>query len=1084
MNSWVIYMILKRLTKKLLILMAVILFISCLPAASFAQTDSAEKSVRVGYFTMENFMEGGSDGSVQSGFTYELLCEIAAYNHWDIEYIYGDFSDLYKQLEQGNIDILPNVIDTEERREQVLFHSLAINTEHYYVSALTDDVPDGEVQPAFLNGKRLATVKDAFEEKYFDEWAAENGVSMEKVYCSGFDEAWEFVRAGKADCILNINNTAPDSGFVSLFEVGQHGVYFAVAKDRADIIADIDYALKMIEDISPFLISQLQQKYLNDALSSYRLSKEEEDWVNSHSVLRIGFLKNDSPYAFEDGTGAVVGTYVDLTNLILEKLSIDSLRVEWTPYGSIDELRGALKNNKLDLICPEYHSYSLADRNGLAISEKIMDAPMGYLTLPSLGSDGIQTIATGGTRPGFDYVAENFPGADVVAYDTVDELVRAVSKHEADAAIAHIFALQESIRNNKSDFILSPLSKTCEICYAALEQNHELIMLMNRGHHMIAQDEMSSMDFNYTSVKSSRDTAKDFFRENMTAIIFALLAVIAIILFAVNRAFISRKLKGDLDEITRQNEVIEASRWELETAEETLKEKNVYLEYFLKSFNSAYVVDLKNSSFEILHMSPDFQKVFTMDGEKDAMDAFIDDHIHPDDRELMRRMADGANVMHLLETQNELSFTVREVFDDIVKTMRVFIVRGVDNTRATVAFMDISGELEKEKENSRRLEAANRAKSTFLFNMSHDIRTPMNAIIGFNNIALNHIDDKRTVLDSLHKVDVSSRQLLALINDVLDMARIESGEVSCEFAPTDIVKASADLIAIVRQSTTKALTVETDFSAVKHRFAMADVIHLNSILTNVISNSVKYTPEGGIIRFTVSETPSEKKDAFAYGFIIEDNGIGMSEEFLAHIFEEFSREKTSTASGIQGTGLGMPITKRLTELLGGTISIESRLGEGTKTTICLEMQAADENSLSPESAGPVVDKDVLKGKKVLLVEDNELNREIAEDILSEAGLVIDAAEDGDIAVEKMKRASAGQYDLILMDIQMPRMNGYEATRAIRALPVDWASSIPIVAMTANAFEEDKQNAFASGMNGHLAKPIEIPKLMETLSKFL
>ena len=1064
--------------------MTAIFIISSLPTVAFAGTGFPEKNVRVGYFTMENFMEGGSDGTVRSGFTYELLCEIAAYNHWNIEYVAGDFSSLYKQLVEGTIDILPNMIDTEERKEQVLFHSLALNTEHYYISAFSTTAPENDPNPAALNGKRLATVKDAFEEKYFDEWAVKNGVSMEKVYCSGFDEAWEIVRAGKADYILNINNTAPDASFLPLFEVGQHGVYFGVAKNRADLMEDIDYAVKMIDDISPFLISELQQKYLNDALSSYRLSREEEDWVRSHSVLRVGGLKNDVPYAFEGENGTVTGTYVDLTNLILEKLSIDTLTVEWSLFSSMDELRTALKNNELDLICPEYHSYGEADRNGLAISETIMDIPMGILTLPSAGSGGIQTIATGGTRPGLVYVAENFPEADVVSYDTVDELVRAVSKGEADAAIAHIFALEDSIQNNKKDFVLSPLSKPCIICYAALEQNHELIMLMNRGHHLIDQNELSSMDVRYASTKSNLETAKDFFRENRTVLAVVLLAILAIITFAINRSITSRKLKTNLDEITRQNAIIEAARQELELAEKTLKEKNVYLEYFLKSFNSAYIVDLKNSSFEILYMKHVFQNVFTMDGNKNAMEAFIENHIHPEDRELMKKMSDSSHVMHLLETETDLSFTVREVYEDIVKTMRVFIVRGVDNTRATVAFMDISDELEKEKENGRRLEAANRAKSTFLFNMSHDIRTPMNAIIGFNNIALSHIDDKETVLDSLNKVDISSRQLLSLINDVLDMARIESGEVRCEFAPADIVQTSADLVDMVRQSTSKSLTVETDFAAVDHRFVKADVIHLNSILTNVISNSVKYTPEGGTIRFTVAETPSGRKNAYAYDFVVEDNGIGMSEEFLAHIFEEFSREKTSTASGIQGTGLGMAITKRLTELLGGTIRIRSKLGEGTKTTIHLEMEAAERDPVSREPADVCIDGNILKGKKVLLVEDNELNREIAEDILSEAGLMIDVAEDGDIAVEKMRNASAGRYDLILMDIQMPRMNGYEATRAIRALPDDWAASIPIVAMTANAFEEDKQNAFASGMNGHLAKPIEIPKLMKMLSRFL
>ena len=1074
-----------KLRKRILMLLtAALLVMSSLPVVSLAETDDPEKDIRVGFFSMDNFMESGRNGAVQSGFTYELLCEIAAYNHWDIEYVYGDFSHLYQQLEEGKIDILPNMIDTEERKEKILFHSFELNTEHYYVSSLKSNIPDDEPEPAVLNGKRLATVKDAFEEKYFDEWALEHGVSMEKVYCKGFDEAWEIVRAGEADYILNINNTAPDASFVPLFEVGEHGVYFGVAKDRPDILEDIDYALKMIDDISPFLVQGLQEKYLNEALSSYSLSCEEEKWVRNHSVLRIGGLKNDVPYTYEDGTGDVVGTYVELTELILDKLSVDTLTAEWSLYDSMDELRSALKKDEVDLICPEYHNYAEADENELAISETIMNIPMGMLSLPSAGNDVIKTVAISGAGVSRVYVEDNFPGTIIESYSSGDELVRAVSKGRADVAIDHTYSLQESIRSYKTDFVFIPLSEPCNICYAALEENHELIMLMNRGHHLIDQSELSFVDARYTASKSKLETAKDFFRENIMALLFVFLFVLALIAYAINRAISSRKFKTNLDEITRQNTIIEAARQELVTAEKSLEERNVYLGYFLKSFNSAYIVDLKNNSFEILYMNHEFRNVFEMEGNKNDMAAFIDEHIHPEDQEMMRKMSDSANVMQLLETEPELSFTVREVFGDDIRTMRVFIVRGTDNTRATVAFMDISGELEQEKEYSRKLEAANRAKSTFLFNMSHDIRTPMNAIIGFNNIALSHIDDKETVRNSLNKVDLSSKQLLSLINDVLDMARIESGAVKCEFAPADIVKTSADLIDIVKESMSKNLTVETDFTAVEHRFAMADTVHMNSILTNIVGNSVKYTPEGGTIRLKIAETPSGKEDVYAYDFVIEDNGIGMSEKFLEHIFEEFSREKTSTASGIQGTGLGMAITKKLTELLGGTIDIQSKLGEGTKTTIHLEMEAADPESIRHESSDMRIDEAVLIGKKILLTEDNELNKEIAVEILSEAGMQIDTAEDGDIAVEKMKQASKGQYDLILMDIQMPRMNGYEATMAIRALPDDWASSIPIVAMTANAFEEDKQNAINSGMNGHIAKPLDVPKLLRTLTDIL
>ena len=1022
--------------------------------AAMASEPAAGKTVRVGYFTMENFMEGGADGTAQSGLTYELLCEIGTYNHWRIEYVYGDFSDLYGMLLNGEIDLLPNVIATDERKEQILFHDFMLNEEHYYISTLQSSAPEEGWDASQLNGKRLATVEGAFEETIFDQWALENGVTPEKVYCSGFDEAWEVVRAGKADYILNINNTAPGTDFVSLAEVGSRGVYFAVAPGREDLIGEISYAIGMLNDISPFLFSNLQQKYLNESLSSYQLSPEEKEWLASHSKLRIGGLKDDAPYAYEDGAGNVVGAYVEMTELIFEMLNITGPEIEWMLYPTIDDLRAALKNGEIDMMCPEYHSYYEAAQNGFAISEVIMNVPMGLLTLNTGSSTEIKRIATGGTRPGKDYVKENFPDVQIVTMPSVEELVEALKNGEADGAVAHIYALNEAGLSGKNEYVLMPLTAPCPVCYAALSENNELIMMMNRGYHLISQSTRNAIELNFYT-NGHNYSLTDFVRDNLLILIAATLVVVALIFLAVSRS----------------------------VSEKKLKERNVYLEYFLKSFNSAYIVDLKDNSFEILHMSENFQKAFAMDGDKKDMEGFIEKHIHPEDRGLMRTMSDSAHVMRLLETESEISFTAREMFGDAVKTMRVFIVRGTDNTRATVAFMDISDEIEKEKEYSRKLEAASKAKSTFLFNMSHDIRTPMNAIIGFNNIALSHIDDKETVIDSLNKIGIGSRQLLSLINDVLDMARIESGRVNCEYEPTDLKKEVTELMELVRQSTEKELTILEDFGGIEQGLVLADRLHTDRILMNIIGNSIKYTPEGGTVRFTVRQTAATRENRFGYDFIIEDNGIGMSREYLEHIYEEFSREKTSTASGVQGTGLGMAITKKLVDLLGGSIDIESKPGEGTKTVIHLEMEGAEPAQDAPAEASEA-DGSVLKGKKILLVEDNELNREIAEEILSDEGMTVDTAEDGDIAVEKVKSSRPGQYDLILMDVQMPRMNGYEATRAIRALPDERLSRIPIVAMTANAFEEDKQNALNAGMNGHLSKPVDVPKMIAVLSGIL
>ncbi len=381
-------------------------------------------------------------------------------------------------------------------------------------------------------------------------------------------------------------------------------------------------------------------------------------------------------------------------------------------------------------------------------------------------------------------------------------------------------------------------------------------------------------------------------------------------------------------------------------------------------------------------------------------------------------------------------------------------------------------------------EAANQAKSSFLFNMSHDIRTPMNAIIGFTDIAEKHIDEKDRVLESLGKVRMSCQHLLSLINDVLDMSRVESGAVKIEEEPICLDTAKDNLFSILNGSA-EAKNIEFTLEiadSVTHHWFWADRLRLMRVLTNIISNSVKYTNPGGRIHLLTEELSCEEEDCAHYRFTVRDTGIGMSKEFLRTIFEPFSRAESAPKSGVVGSGLGMAFTKSLVELMNGTISVESELGKGTAVQMDFICRIAE--PVSPKSEIPGNVSYHLEGKKILLVEDNELNREIAAEILEEEGVIVDAAEDGDIAVETIRNAAKGQYDLILMDIQMPRMNGYEATRAIRNLPEPCDSRIPIIAMTANAFEEDRQNALAAGMNGHLAKPVDVPRLLSTLTEIL
>ena len=384
-------------------------------------------------------------------------------------------------------------------------------------------------------------------------------------------------------------------------------------------------------------------------------------------------------------------------------------------------------------------------------------------------------------------------------------------------------------------------------------------------------------------------------------------------------------------------------------------------------------------------------------------------------------------------------------------------------------------------------ESASKAKSTFLSNMSHDIRTPMNAIIGFATLALDDIRDGKKVEDYLSKILSSSKHLLGLINDILDMSRIESGKVVLEEQETDLVTTLQELQSIMEgQAKERKLKLHVDYSNLRDRHVYCDKTRLNQVMFNLLANAVKFTSEGGSIWLTMSqlEPTYEVEDRAIYEIRVKDTGIGIDKAFIKHIFEPFERERTSTVSKIQGTGLGMAITKNIVDMMGGTIEVESQKGVGTEFIIRLELRlqaeagAANEEGAKQHSHAEGVAE--FAGKRLLLAEDNELNREIACMLLSKYGFVIDTAENGQEAVDLVAASAPGYYDLVLMDIQMPVMDGHEATRKIRSLENKVLAKVPVVAMTANAFDEDRKAAKECGMNGFISKPIHMQEVVQAL----
>ena len=469
---------------------------------------------------------------------------------------------------------------------------------------------------------------------------------------------------------------------------------------------------------------------------------------------------------------------------------------------------------------------------------------------------------------------------------------------------------------------------------------------------------------------------------------------------------------------------------------------------------------------------------------------YISERVHPEDQEYMYDAMSIENIAKHLATSKDYigSYKVKigkETHYYQFKYIKLqdvdYIIAGFQNIDDTVQ------ELQKQQQEMAvalaAAEQSNRAKTVFLNSMSHDIRTPMNAIIGFAALAQAHIDNTEQVQDYLKKINTSSNHLLSLINDILDMSRIESGTVKLEEKPVHIPDLLNDLRTMIQGLVnTRQQNLFIDTQDMQNEDIMADKLRLNQILINIVSNAIKFTPVGGDIMIRLVEKASSKQNYATYEISIKDNGIGMSQEFISHVFDTFAREHSATVSGIQGTGLGMAITKNIVDMMGGNIQVESQEGKGTRFVVTLSFRLPKPIEPAEEVADAAQDSYDFSGRRILLVEDNELNQEIAKTILEDMGIEVDMAADGLEAVNIIHRAPEDKYDLIFMDIQMPKMDGYMATREIRTLQSNEKANIPIIAMTANAFEKDKRKAMESGMNGHIAKPLDIGVIKRTLAE--
>ena len=459
--------------------------------------------------------------------------------------------------------------------------------------------------------------------------------------------------------------------------------------------------------------------------------------------------------------------------------------------------------------------------------------------------------------------------------------------------------------------------------------------------------------------------------------------------------------------------------------------------------------------------------------------------IHPDDKDRFLNTFYKEKLMSILERDGHFTMKYRLMFGDepVYVSMKATLLDDEYGRHLVIGTNNIDAQIKREQEYQKKMsDARTSAKNDFLANMSHDIRTPMNAIVGYTNIANSQIDNPEVVRNALEKIGSSSHFLLSLINDILDISKIESGKMQLNIGPCDledVFRRIEDITAL--QAAKKSLKVTYDHKKVRHYKVIADELRIEQILINIISNAIKYTPDGNEVDL-IAEELSEDADKNRYRFVIRDTGVGISEDYLPHIFDSFTREQSTTINRVQGTGLGLAITAKVVEMMGGTISVDSRLGEGSVFTVVLDLESREENATAEKTAPEDSETFDLSDCRVLLVEDNAVNAEIATMVLEHAGIQVEQAENGKVGLELVREREPGYYHAVLMDIQMPVMNGYEATEAIRALDGVYFQNIPIIAMSANAYDEDVQACLDAGMNAHVAKPFDPAKLLELLNE--
>ncbi|MDE7439392.1 MAG: transporter substrate-binding domain-containing protein [Clostridia bacterium] len=1062
---------------------------------AFAEVSSF-KNVKAGVFYFEGY-HTQEDGKL-TGYGVEFLNLVSEYSRINFEYVgYDkDWDDMIPMLDKGEIDVVTSAGWTEDRAEKFAF-SLPIGRRKTVLSVQVDntDIHRGDYKT--YNGKKVGLVKGSSQNESLDKFETDNKFAFNRVEYENSKDLAAALQNGEVDAILS-SDLRKANNEKTLDVIKEDDFYAIVRKEDTKLLEEINYAIEQMNINEGDWQNVLFYKYYGPSYSSaLTFTARETEYirqvVEKEKTIKVTAFGGRAPYSFtEDGElkGIVPDYFAEVMSLAGRTAGLP----EGLPYEIVipkdhDDYHSIVDKNEVNVVIDSM-GYDGSGFN----TDSYMTATMARVTRNDL-KGGVKVIAVSESQ-GKDLIPQEFLDAySVRSYETGDEAMRAVLDGKADAAYVFAYTAQLFVNRDSSHSlyysVVNGMSTTFSL-HVSEDTDHELITILNKCIKQIPDDTLNRLASNYTSFTIGDLSFIEYMKANPAvpfSVLFALVVITVVIIALVWRGRWNKKLLNATAQTNKK-----------------MGEQLAIVEALSRDYTNVYSVNEEAGTAQVIKLEGYVAEGLKKDSTAEynyasVLEKYINSRVHPDDRLELAKALSLVNVREKLAADNEYLGSYRIIENDEVHNFQYTFLKIADGDDGRgdfilLGFRNIDEVIRKEQEQKNAMsealaqaQYANKAKTTFLNSMSHDIRTPMNAIIGFTSLALTHLDNKEQIRNYLGKIMTSGNHLLSLINDVLDMSRIESGKVRIEEKENSLTEIVHDLETIV-QADVKAK--QLDFSIktvnVKNETIICDKLRLNQVLLNILSNAMKYTKPEGKVTFRVKQLDDAPEGYAAFEFSVKDTGIGMSPEFLKHVFEPFEREQTSTVSGIQGTGLGLAITKNIVDMMGGTIKVESEVGKGSEFIVTFCFKVGGTSAKPKKKAKKSVDDGVFKldfaGKKILLVEDNELNQEIAQTVLEGVGFVIDTADDGSIAVEQVKKMPAGTYDVILMDVQMPIMNGYQATKAIRALDDPAKAATPIVAMTANAFDEDRKEALDSGMNGYVDKPIVIEKLLKELENIL